>query len=225
MFQRFTSEARDAVVAAQECARRLRADHIGAEHLLLALLDTTGPARGVLEAVEVDRDRLTEAVRNASHADGAHDDADHLQELGIDLTEVRRRVEETFGSGALDVPAVRRRGLLDRVLPSQHLRFGRDAKKALETPCEPPSTSVTATSGTTTSCWGCSPTVASSPSWSPQAPPSTCGRPGRSSFWAVAVQPDDGTVVTPRGRCPSARVRRCRRRTSPTAPRPPATPR
>lgn len=132
MFQRFTSEARDAVVAAQECARRLRADHIGAEHLLLALLDTTGPARGVLEAVEVDRDRLTEAVRNASHADGAQDDADHLQELGIDLTEVRRRVEETFGSGALDVPAVRRRGLLDRVLPSQHLRFGRDAKKALE---------------------------------------------------------------------------------------------
>ncbi|WP_380175992.1 Clp protease N-terminal domain-containing protein [Kineococcus sp. DHX-1] len=132
MFQRFTSEARDAVVAAQECARRRRSDHIGAEHLLLGLLDSTGPARSVLDSVGVDRDRLTEAVRSAPYAGAPADDADHLQELGIDLTEVRRRVEETFGAGALDVPARRRRGLLGRVFPPTHLRFERDAKKVLE---------------------------------------------------------------------------------------------
>lgn len=132
MFQRFTSEARDAVVGAQECARRLRSEQIGAEHLLLALLDTTGPARGLLESVGVDRARLTEAVRGAPPDASTEHDADHLQELGIDLAEVRRRVEATFGLGALDGPVSRRRGLLGRVFPSTHLRFGRDAKKALE---------------------------------------------------------------------------------------------
>lgn len=37
IFTRFTTEARDAIVAAQQEARALRHDHVGTDHLLLAL--------------------------------------------------------------------------------------------------------------------------------------------------------------------------------------------
>jgi len=49
MFERFTSQARDVVVRAQQEARDLRHRQVGTEHLLLALLSTeTGAAGAVL---------------------------------------------------------------------------------------------------------------------------------------------------------------------------------
>jgi ATP-dependent Clp protease ATP-binding subunit ClpC len=54
MFERFTDEARRAVVSAQEEARSLGHDYIGTEHLLLGLLhDGQGPAAAALDALHV----------------------------------------------------------------------------------------------------------------------------------------------------------------------------
>jgi ATP-dependent Clp protease ATP-binding subunit ClpA len=50
-------------------------------------------------------------------------DAEALQTIGIDLEAIRRRVEETFGAGALERTRRRRRG---------HLPFEKPAKRALE---------------------------------------------------------------------------------------------
>jgi ATP-dependent Clp protease ATP-binding subunit ClpC len=54
MFQRFTDKARRTVVLAQEEARALRHDHIGAEHLLLGLLrESAGVAATVLTSLGI----------------------------------------------------------------------------------------------------------------------------------------------------------------------------
>jgi ATP-dependent Clp protease ATP-binding subunit ClpA len=55
-------------------------------------------------------------------------DADALATLGIDLDEVRRSVEETFGPGALDRTRAGRRGRWF----AGHVPFDRSAKKVLE---------------------------------------------------------------------------------------------
>jgi ATP-dependent Clp protease ATP-binding subunit ClpA len=127
MFERFTDKARQVVVLAQEEARDRRADAIRAEHLLAALYRVPGNlALTVLEAHSVDADGVQADV------DGLRDglgpaDAEALATLGIDLDEVRRQVEDTFGEGALD--RARPRG--GRWF-SGHIPFDRGAKKVLE---------------------------------------------------------------------------------------------
>lgn len=61
-------------------------------------------------------------------------DRDALREIGIDLAQVRDRVEAVFGTGALDRPRPRRTGLLRRrVVPDAgRRRFSDAAKRALE---------------------------------------------------------------------------------------------
>ena len=128
MFERFTDKARRVVVQAQEVSRERRADAIGTEHLLLALLQIPDNlALTVLEAHTVTHDDVRAAV-DALDGD-VRSDAESLAELGIDLDEVRRRVEDAFGPGALDCTraARRRRGRLPG-----HLPFERASKKALE---------------------------------------------------------------------------------------------
>ena len=66
------------------------------------------------------------ARRTAPPADGDVD-ADALAALGIDLDEVRRRVEEAFGPGALDRARAPKRRFL-----GGHIPFAKEAKKALE---------------------------------------------------------------------------------------------
>jgi ATP-dependent Clp protease ATP-binding subunit ClpC len=73
MFERFSDEARRAVVLAQEEARMLNHDYIGTEHILLGLL------------------RETEGVA-----------AKALQALGITLDAARQQVEEMIGRGKND---------------------------------------------------------------------------------------------------------------------------
>ncbi|WP_449301273.1 Clp protease N-terminal domain-containing protein [Pseudonocardia hispaniensis] len=64
-------------------------------------------------------------------ASGPGSDAEALAVLGIDLDEVRRQAEETFGPGALDrTRAARQRGV--RRWRGGHIPFHRTAKKALE---------------------------------------------------------------------------------------------
>jgi hypothetical protein len=89
MFEKFTDRARQAVVYAQEEARLLNHNYIGTEHILLGLVQEGG---GV--------------------------GATALDSLGVSLENVRQRVEEIIGTGA--------------VPPSGHVPFTPRAKKVLE---------------------------------------------------------------------------------------------
>lgn len=123
MFERFTKRARTVVVHAQEIARERRSATIGSEHLLLGLFAVPdGLAATILQRLQVDR-----ADVEADLGRGAPFDAEGLATLGIDLDEVRRQAEETFGPGALD----RTRAARGR-WHGGHIPFERDAKKALE---------------------------------------------------------------------------------------------
>lgn len=105
MFERFTESARAVVVGAQEEARGLGHDYIGCEHLLIAVAAAPdGPARTALRSTGVTPESLRSAVQEVSERGP---DAVALATIGIDLDEVRRRVERAFGPGALDA---RRRG-------------------------------------------------------------------------------------------------------------------
>lgn len=156
MFERFTTPARNAVIAAQEEARALRHTYIGTEHLLLALLD---PASGI--AATVLRDAAVDRARILAHIEQVHQrpprllddaDAEALRAIGIDLDSVVAAVEESFGPNALrPVPAApaslwrRLRRRLRRLRPGVrairrqepkhpggHLPFLVASKKALE---------------------------------------------------------------------------------------------
>jgi ATP-dependent Clp protease ATP-binding subunit ClpA len=141
MFERFTEQAREVVVRAQSEARLLRHHYIGTEHLLLGLAhEESGVAVAALNRIGADRAWLRERVR-AIVGEGAPgtfdpDDADALRLIGIDLDEVRRRAEETFGPGALDRPRRwrGRRWFGARCEPSAsgHVPFTPRAKRALE---------------------------------------------------------------------------------------------
>jgi ATP-dependent Clp protease ATP-binding subunit ClpA len=102
MFERFTESARAVVVDAQAEARRLGHDFIGCEHLLIAVAAAPdGDARTALLATGVTPESLRSAVGEiVGPVEGP--DAAALASIGIDLDEVRRRVESAFGPGALN---------------------------------------------------------------------------------------------------------------------------
>ena len=131
MFERFTSSARGTVVRARDEAVQAGHDRVGTEHVVIALADDTGTAGEVLRDAGVTANALRWALRETSSTPDVDLDADALRTLGIDLDDVRRSVEETFGAGALDIPA--RAG--DRARGRQragHVPFSPDAKKGLE---------------------------------------------------------------------------------------------
>jgi len=129
MFERFTGDARDAVVAAQDAARDLGHDWVGCEHLLLGLAARhETPASETLASLGAGTDELRAALVTIVGPCVDPPDADALRELGIDLEEVRRRAEEAFGPGALERTRAGRR-LAGR---SGAIPFTPRAKKALE---------------------------------------------------------------------------------------------
>ena len=65
MFERFTGDARQAVVLAQEWSRKLGHGHIGTEHLLLALL--TEPALHQMAGYPADRTGLPRVPVTLEH--------------------------------------------------------------------------------------------------------------------------------------------------------------
>src|SRR5829696_1008991 len=123
MFERFTEDARQVVVRAQEEARRLHSDHIGTEHLLLGLLDQDSPTAAVLARHGLTRESTVAAVR--AFTGGEALDAAALGTVGIDLDAVRESVEAAFGPGALDAPRGTRQ-------PKGHIPFTPRAEKVLE---------------------------------------------------------------------------------------------
>src|SRR5271166_5166575 len=63
MFERFTNQARHAIVLAQEEARELRHNYIGTEHVLLGLLGEQGIASEALERFGLSLDGTREEVK------------------------------------------------------------------------------------------------------------------------------------------------------------------
>ncbi|WP_042371881.1 Clp protease N-terminal domain-containing protein [Streptacidiphilus neutrinimicus] len=110
MFEYFTGRAKRAIVVGQDEAIALGHDFMGTEHLLLGLAaDPESAAGSVLAAHGVDADRtrevtvrlLTEAGVDAT---GGRPASDALASIGIDVAEIRRRADESFGEGKFQFP-------------------------------------------------------------------------------------------------------------------------
>lgn len=119
MFERFTDPARSVVISAKTKAAERGDDQILPVHMLYGLAATEGLAARVLAplgtdaaAVERELDRMTEAGRVVA-GDQDRDDAEALAAMGIDLEEIKRKIEESFGPGALNRVPLTPRGPLN----------------------------------------------------------------------------------------------------------------
>ena len=119
MFERFTADARAAVIHAQARARELGHEHIGAEHLLFALAAERAATGRVLRAHDVTPERVSDEIERILDRRGVFDDidGDALTAIGVDLDAVRERVERTFGAAALRPSGSGRRRSLTGHLP------------------------------------------------------------------------------------------------------------
>lgn len=134
MFERFSAQARAAVVEAQALARDWHTEQIGTAHILAATVltpavqadDPDGSvAVRALARLGADAETVVQAAARATRPDAL--DADALAHLGIDLDEVRARTDATFGPDALD-----RAGRVTHRRASGHLPFDPPAKKMLQ---------------------------------------------------------------------------------------------
>jgi len=112
MFERFTDRARTAVILARTEASE-RGDQIRPVYMLHALASGDGVAAQVLAGLGVDAGDIerrldrTAPLRRPPEGEPPDGDAEALASIGIDLDEIRSRVEESFGPGALErAPAV-----------------------------------------------------------------------------------------------------------------------
>lgn len=140
MFERFTPDARAAVVHAQHHARRLGHNFIGGEHILLSVVSADQPASAVLGAHGITPEYVeTEIVRRIGLGRGGSGDApfggldrEALASIGIDLDAVRARVEATFGPHAMaEADLMVQRRLKGRRGSSRGHRFRLDPRRAL----------------------------------------------------------------------------------------------
>ncbi|MGW5639141.1 Clp protease N-terminal domain-containing protein [Streptomyces sp. NPDC003832] len=110
MFEYFTDHGKRAVAASQDEAVALGYDFIGTEHLLLGLLAVEeGTASEVLREHNVGLERARqETVRVLEAAgiaaSGGQPARDALNSLGIDVTEIQRQADASFGAGAFRFP-------------------------------------------------------------------------------------------------------------------------
>ncbi|MBW5486972.1 Clp protease N-terminal domain-containing protein [Streptomyces bambusae] len=142
MFERFTSDARDAVRGAVEEAERAGSAVVTEEYLALSLME-----QGALDPYGVERAALRAALAEARRRGGlSKADEEALAGLGIDVSEIVARIEEAHGEGVLAEAAARRRpgrvgslfrrrrrgrGADDRAR-TFHRPFTAEAKKVLE---------------------------------------------------------------------------------------------
>ena len=115
MFERFTDKARAVVILARTEASE-RGDQIRPVYMLHALASGEGVAAQVLAGLGVgpgDIERRLDRTAPLGKPLGAEPpggDAEALASIGIDLDEIRRKVEENFGPGALERPAASPQG-------------------------------------------------------------------------------------------------------------------
>ena len=127
MFERFTTDARQAVALAQEEAVALHHGWIGTEHVLLGVLRADGDGARLLAGFGVEAAGVRDDVVRIVGRGEDDIDPDALATLGIDLDAVRERVERAFGPGALVRRRRCRRGGIGPMVP-----FTARAKKVLE---------------------------------------------------------------------------------------------
>jgi ATP-dependent Clp protease ATP-binding subunit ClpA len=113
MFERFTAPTRGIVIEGQAVARRLGAERVGTEHLLLALLASDTPAARVMRSSGLTPETAEADLVVLTAPSVGERDRTALAALGIDMDRVRESVEATFGPGALSRsrPGRRRRRL------------------------------------------------------------------------------------------------------------------
>ena len=122
MFERFTAEARMAVVEAQIVARESGSVEIGPAHLLAGLVKTGVP---LLAELGVSADDVAAELARIRRRGGVSDaDVEALTEFGIDVEQIVAAVEQTHGEGAL----------AGRLGPAKrgHIPFTTQSKKTLE---------------------------------------------------------------------------------------------
>ena len=127
MFERFTDKARKVVVAARGQAIEQGDGQIRPVHMLYGLAATDGVAGRVLSALGVDAAAVEREIERTGSAgagapgaaasagprDQAADDAEALAAIGIDLDEIKRKIEDNFGPGALERVPLTPRGPLN----------------------------------------------------------------------------------------------------------------
>jgi ATP-dependent Clp protease ATP-binding subunit ClpA len=127
VFERFTLDARRVVERARNEAVTFGHNYVGTEHLLLGLFGEDTAATRAMGTAGVESEAVRDDVR-AIIGEGldrpVRPDPIALASVGIDLDEVRRAVEASFGRGALEGTGAWRRS---RALP-----FTPRAKKALQ---------------------------------------------------------------------------------------------
>jgi ATP-dependent Clp protease ATP-binding subunit ClpA len=131
MFERFTRGARRVIELAQIEARELGHSWVGTEHLILALADEDfGVTTEVLREAGIDSFTFKAALEAelGTGEEGRARDAEALRTIGIDLDEVQRRIEDAFGPGSLDPPAME----CKRSVRWGHIPFTPKSKRALE---------------------------------------------------------------------------------------------
>lgn len=103
MFEHFDDEARAVMLQADVDARRLGHDYLGCEHLLLALSSSDTDLSRVLAGLGL-TPAAVEAVMLRVLGTPGTPDREALASIGIDLEQVRAKVEANFGPGTLPNP-------------------------------------------------------------------------------------------------------------------------
>jgi ATP-dependent Clp protease ATP-binding subunit ClpA len=89
---------------AERTARALGHDYVGTEHILLGLLERpNGMAIRALARLGISPDEIRDRLLGKLHPPEPRFDPGALATLGIDLDQVRARVEEAFGPGSLEL--------------------------------------------------------------------------------------------------------------------------
>ena len=133
MFERFTGRARTVVILAKAEAAE-RGDQIRPVYLLYALASGEGVAARVLADLSVDAATVehyldrTAPLGNPLGGEATSGDAEALAAIGIDLDEIKRKIEESFGPGALERVPLTPRGPLNW---AGRIALTREAKQAL----------------------------------------------------------------------------------------------
>src|SRR5580693_21807 len=99
MFERFTDNARTVVILAKAKATE-RGDQIRPVYMLYALASAEGVAARALAGLGVDAASVERQLDRTAPL-GSPLDGEALATIGIDLDEIKRKVEENFGPGAL----------------------------------------------------------------------------------------------------------------------------
>ncbi|HEX6341619.1 Clp protease N-terminal domain-containing protein [Umezawaea sp.] len=122
--ERFTKQARRAVLDAAKEAERESVPEVGRTHMLLALLGSP-----VLAGFDLSREEIEGAFRTARRKGGLSEaDAAALRGLGIDVDQIVDSIERSLGEGALATTKTRRK----RWLFGEHRPFEPALKKTLE---------------------------------------------------------------------------------------------